>query len=372
MERKPVYKKRIERVKAAMVQEGIDCMIITPSSDLVYLLGQEIMADERFNACILCARGQSFVIANTVYEQEVRFWGIEDIVYWKDGENPWLILSGALSDRGIVAAVIGVEPSMPSRFLLPLAEESAQVRFVLNSRIMDFQRRFKDETEQNAMREACFRCKEALVEVIKEGRAWIGRTEEEFSSRLCKEMAVRGIKRPGALVCAGANSAIPHYLGNQGVILEGSCLLVDFGGSYEGYCSDMSRTFYFSGPEGEDRAEFEAIYQIVLGALYDGHRAAQLGTRMEEIDRAARGFIEKHGYGRYFVHRTGHGIGIDTHEEPCAAEGEISVIQPGMCFSIEPGIYLPGKFGIRIEDQVLMLEDGQEILHDFQRELMIL
>lgn len=140
---------------------------------------------------------------------------------------------------------------------------------------------------------------------------------------------------------------------------------MDFGGTYRDYYTDMTRTFWF----GEMDDGFRRVYDVVLAANAAAHEAAVLGNAMQEVDRAARRVITKAGYGEYFVHRTGHGVGIDVHESPNAAEGETAELRPGMAFSIEPGIYLPGRFGVRIEDLVLMTETGPEVLHKFPKEL---
>lgn len=140
---------------------------------------------------------------------------------------------------------------------------------------------------------------------------------------------------------------------------------MDFGGTYRDYYTDMTRTFWF----GEMDDGFRRVYDVVLAANAAAHEAAVLGNAMQEVDRAARRVITKAGYGEYFVHRTGHGVGIDVHESPNAAEGETAELRPGMAFSIEPGIYLPGRFGVRIEDLVLMTETGPEVLHAFPKEL---
>lgn len=141
---------------------------------------------------------------------------------------------------------------------------------------------------------------------------------------------------------------------------------MDFGGTWKDYYTDMTRTFWF----GEPDPEFVKVHDIVRQANAAAAEAAQLGRELQEVDRAARKVITDAGYGKYFIHRTGHGVGIDVHETPNAAEGETAILKPGMAFSIEPGIYLQGRFGVRIEDLALMTEDGVEILHSYPRELV--
>ena len=199
-----------------------------------------------------------------------------------------------------------------------------------------------------------------------DGAAWVGKTEGEFFARLSYEMTRLGLAEPGACVCSGTNAADPHYTGGNAPIQANACLLVDFGGTWKDYYTDMTRTFWF----GEPDPEFVKVHDIVRQANAAAAEAAQLGRELQEVDRAARKVITDAGYGKYFIHRTGHGVGIDVHETPNAAEGETAILKPGMAFSIEPGIYLPGRFGVRIEDLALMTENGVEILHSYPRELV--
>lgn len=181
-------------------------------------------------------------------------------------------------------------------------------------------------------------------------------------------MTKQGLNAHGAIVAVGANAAVPHHVTGQTIIEKGNCMLVDYGANCEGYCSDMTRTFHF----GEPSDEFKRVYEVVKEANRRGQEAAKIGNLLQDVDRAARSYIESQGYGPYFTHRTGHGIGLEGHEGPSAAEGVEVPIVPGMAFSIEPGIYFPGRFGVRIEDQALIREDGLHILHDFSREIRII
>lgn len=361
-----------ERICKEMRAAGIDCMFITPSSNMIYVLGSSLMRDERFSVLVLPADGEPFAFVNRVYQMEASAWEGVETVYWNDGEDPWSAFYAMCQAQKLAVGTIGIESTMPAGFLLAMMDYFKDSKLVDSSRIMRKLRPYKQEEERELMREACRRCSESLKETIGLGRYWIGKTEGEFSEYLCREMRKRGIDHSGALVCYGENGAIPHYLGNQSVIREGGGLLVDFGGTYGGYNSDMSRTFYFSGGEPEAFERFSSAYEVVLEANRAGYEAAVSGNAMEDVDRAARRMIERHGYGKYFTHRTGHGIGIDTHEAPNAEEGEKALIKPGMAFSIEPGIYIPGEFGIRIEDQALVTEEGTVLLHDFTRELVVI
>lgn len=358
---------RIERVLTAMETAGIDTMLLMPSSGLKYVLGRSPIVDERLFVLALSPRHAPFLLANALYQLEAAELFGGETVFWKDGENPYPVLYQELKKRNYPLSKVAVERSTQAMFLLPLMELLPGTHFLSAGPVLDALRVYKDEEERNRLRTACRLGDEALRRVMEPGAAWVGKTEAEFFARLSYEMTSLGLDEPGACVCAGANAADPHYTAGQGRIERRSCLLVDFGGTYRNYYTDMTRTFWFGAPD----PEFQRIHDIVRQANAAARDAAVLGRAIQEVDRAARNVITKAGFGEYFIHRTGHGVGIDVHESPNAAEGELAQLRPGMAFSIEPGIYLPGRFGVRIEDLALMTEHGVEIMHSYPRELIV-
>lgn len=363
-----VFKKRMEQVQKRMEASGIECFMIGPSSTLKYLTGYSGKADERLFMLVLAAGKKPFVVANRLYELQTAGMPADDYVFWQDGENGVETLAEALKERCIGLSKIALDSSIPSLFLVPIVQTFPEASWVLGNELVDDLRLYKDETEAEYMATACQLASDALKETIARGKWWIGKTESEFFGQLSLEMMKRGLKQPGAIVAVGENAAVPHHVTGQTRIERGKCLLVDFGGNYKNYCTDMTRTFHFGTPSDE----FKKVYEIVLEANRRGKEAAKAGNLLQDVDRAARAYITSQGYGPYFTHRTGHGIGIDGHEGPSAGEGEMTPIAAGMAFSIEPGIYLPGKFGVRIEDQALITKEGLKILHDFPRELQII
>ena len=362
------FLRRIDTVEKRMSDRGIDCFLVFPSSTIKYLSGYSGKADERLLCLALFPNGDSFIIANKLYEPQVKDIPVKELILWNDGENAMELLFNALRKRGIEKSVIATDKSVPGMFLIPLYNAFPEADIRLGDSLVDDLRVYKDEDEMELMMTACRKAAEALKATIEKGRYWIGKTEAEFMGQLSLEMTNRGLTLPNMIVAVGANAAAPHHITGQTVIEEGKCLLVDFGGKFKNYSTDMTRTFHF----GEPCDEFKKVYEIVLEANRLGKEAAREGNLLQDVDRAARGYITKMGYGEYFTHRTGHGIGIDGHEGPSAQEGELTPIKEGMAFSVEPGIYLPGKFGVRIEDQVLMTKTGARILHDFTRELIII
>ena len=265
-------------------------------------------------------------------------------------------------------ATAALEPQIPAFFSLPLSQAFSDTRFVLGSSLIDHLRQKKDTSELALIRRACAESDRALGAVIDKGSYWIGKTESEFLMELTIEINRGGVHSFGGSIQAGANAAIPHYSTGNTVIKKGSCLLCDFWGRYEGYFTDCTRTFHFGRPE----AEFEKIHTIVLEAHLAAESKAMPGNTLEDVDMAARAVIEKHGYGEFFTHRTGHGLGIDVHEGDSVNTGVKTPIEKGMVFSIEPGIYIPGRFGARIENLVAIGENGPEILHKYPRELKVI
>jgi Xaa-Pro dipeptidase len=226
----------------------------------------------------------------------------------------------------------------------------------------------KDQAEVEAMRRAVKIAQDALeatIPLIK-----IGMTEKELSAELVVQLLKHGSnpEMPFApIVSGGPNSANPHASPTERKLQTGDLLVVDWGATYDSYISDLTRTFAV----GEVEAEYKKIHQIVQEANAAGRAAARPGVPCAEVDKAARNVIEKSGYGDYFTHRTGHGIGMEGHEDPYMRGDNMQLLEPGLAFTVEPGIYLPGRNGVRIEDNVVITEDGAEVLSDMPREIRV-
>ncbi|MCL1911113.1 MAG: Xaa-Pro peptidase family protein [Leptospirales bacterium] len=363
-----VYSARMGKVRQKMAEQGIDVYLAGPSSNLFYLTGYGIGADERLFLLVLPREGEPFILANLLYKEQVKPLPVRDQIYWKDGEDPFSFLTSEITQRNINIQTAALEPQIPALFSLPLSHAFPHTVFSLGSPLTDPLRQIKDESELELIRRACRFSDQALKTLIDKGSYWLGKTETEFYQELSAEFNRRGLFSFGASVQVGQNAAIPHYSTGNAVIEKGKCLLVDFWGRCEGYFTDCTRTFHFGRPE----AEFERIYAIVLEAHLAAHDAARMGNTLGDVDFAARSVIERHGYGEYFTHRLGHGLGIDVHEGDSANRGVTVPLEEGMVFSIEPGIYLPGRFGVRIENLVAIGENGAEALHAFPREFKVI
>ena len=363
-----VYLERMKKVREEMARADVDVFMVSPSSNCLYLTGYALDPDERLLLLILPQKGTPFILANLLYKEQTKSLPVEDQVFWKDGEDPFSLLASEIKKRNIRVTKTALEPQIPALFTLPLSHTFPDAVFVLGSSIIDNLRKYKDESELNLIRRACRESDRAMTAMIDKGNYWIGKTESEFLMELTMEINKGRVTNFSASVQTGANAAIPHYTTDAGIIEKGKCLLCDYYGRYEGYFTDCTRTFHFGKPE----AEFEKVYAIVLEAHLAAEAKAIPGNLLEDVDIAARSVITKYGYGEYFTHRVGHGLGVDVHEGSSVNTGVKVPIEPGMVFTIEPGIYIPGRFGVRIENTVAIGENGPEALHKFPRELRVI
>ena len=366
----------MQKTKEEMLKAGIDVFFVSPSSNLFYLAGYAAKSDERLFLLALSS-GAPFVLANLLYQNEVKSLPIKDAVFWKDGEDPFAFLKTEIERRKILVKTAAVEPSMSALFALPLSQTFPTVQFSLGSPLTGPLREIKEPGELDLIRRAGRASDNALAAVIDKGSYWLGKTELEFRDALFAELKARGLESPGAIVAVGANAAVPHHSCGNTVIERGKCLLIDFWGRMEGYYTDCSRTF-FVGESDETQGgtpgvpSFEKAHAIVMEAQLAAEAVARPGNTLGDVDKAARSVIEKYGYGEFFTHRTGHGAGIDIHEGNSASKGAQTPIASGMVFSIEPGLYFPGRFGVRIENLVITGEDAAQSIHAYPRELKII
>jgi Xaa-Pro aminopeptidase len=251
--------------------------------------------------------------------------------------------------------------------LLRIQEELPRAKYGQGKQVMTGLRMKKMPDELDLLRQAGQSADQALYAL--RDQSLLGMTEKEILRFLHETLLADGYEAVGTgIVGSGPNSASPHYRTGDRRIQRGDALVIDFGGSLKGYRSDMTRTFFVGKPS----EEFTKIYQIVKDAQQLAFEAVRPGVRTEEIDRVARGYIANQGYGDNFLHRTGHGIGLDGHESPYLVEGDSTILEEGMTFSIEPGIYLDGQFGVRIEDIVSVTNRSGERLNHFPRDLQAL
>ncbi|MEE0845603.1 MAG: aminopeptidase P family protein [Eggerthellaceae bacterium] len=354
---------RIETVFENLEARGLSQLLVCDPRSIQYLVGAYVEPGERFLGLLL-RRGaeQPVLFLNELFTAPVDV--PAEVATFKDTDDPVALVAA----RCDADAELGCDKNLAARFLIPLMERKAAAGFVLASDSVDDARAIKDERERELMRAASAVNDAAMAQFRELVHAGI--TEQEVAGKLeaiYQELGASGHSF-APIVSFGANAADPHHEPDGTVLQEGDVVLFDVGCRKEEYCSDMTRTFFF----GEASDEQRSVYDLVKQANAVGRAAVRPGARFCDIDAAARNVIAEAGYGKYFTHRLGHQIGLDVHEPGDVSSANEAQVQPGMCFSIEPGIYLPGRFGVRIEDLVIVTENGCEVLNSYPRELDIL
>nr|WP_245694936.1 Xaa-Pro peptidase family protein [Streptomyces antibioticus] len=360
---------RLERAQQATAAAGLDALLISPSADLRYLTGYDAKPLERLTCLVVPADGEAFLVVPELeraaaHASPAGSLGI-DITGWDETEDPYAVIAARLPRRVARVAVdnhMWAEKTTAFRTALPHTHQGLAGAVLNDLRI----RKAPDEAE------ALRRAGAAIDRVHSRMGEWLraGRTEREVGRDIADAIVAEGhVRADFVIVAAGPNSASPHHEVSDRVIRPGDPVVVDIGGTTEdGYCSDCTRTYVV----GEPPADFLRLHEVLLVAQRLQTDAVRPGITAGELDAIGRDFIADAGYGSYFIHRTGHGIGLEGHEEPYIVTGSDLVLEPGMAFSVEPGIYLPGRFGARIEDIVICTEDGGERLNLTSRELVVL
>ena len=353
---------RVNAVLRHLEQLGLSQMLITDPVSIFYLTGRMIHPLERFYGLYLNRRGTHRIFINQL-ESVPEDLGVEKVRF--SDTDPYLDLVAETVDH---REPLGVDKNMAARFLLPLMERSAASGFVLSSLAVDRARAVKDEDEQALMRRAS-QLNDAALEQL---RPWIqeGVSEVDLAERLkgiYRELGADGLSFP-PLVAFGRNAADGHHWPNDTRLKPGDCVLIDAGCTYQGYCSDMTRTYFYRSVTPQQRQ----VYELVRQANGRAEQAVRPGIPLRELDKIARDTIASAGFGPCFTHRLGHFIGVEDHEFGDVSAAAEDLAEPGNIFSIEPGIYLEGCLGVRIEDLVLVTEDGCEILNRLPKELEII
>lgn len=353
---------RVQRVLKALEGMGLRQMLIVDLMSIFYLTGVQVMPFERFYGLYLRGDGRHVFFLNRLFHvpEDV---GMEKV--WYSDTDPVMEIVASYMDR---EEVLGVDKELKAGFLLLLQQQKAAKGFVLASSAVDDTRGVKDEEEQEKMRASSHINDLAMAEFKKLIREGI--TEREAADRMLKiyqSLGADGFSFE-PLVAFGANAADPHHSPDDTVVAPGDCVLFDVGCIKDGYCSDMTRTFYFQKVSEEHRRIYDTVRRANEAAIA---RIAP-GVPLCELDAAARDLIAEAGYGPHFTHRLGHFIGLSEHEQGDVSSANMKKAEAGMIFSIEPGIYLTGDTGVRIEDLVLVTTDGCEVLNHYPKELEII
>lgn len=348
-----VYARRLRAAAAGTAQAGLAGLVVTPGYDLRYLIGSRAQTFERLTALVIPATGDPVIVVPRLELASLRESAAGDLGLtvrdWVDGETPGDLVALALGGHGRVA----VTDSMPALHLLPLAERLGAVP-VLGTPIMAGLRMIKDPAEIDALRTAGAAIDRVHAKVP--GFLRPGRTEAEVAADITEAIVAEGHSEAAfVIVGSGPNGADPHHECSDRELRAGDIVVVDIGGPVEpGYNSDCTRTYSLGRPSSEIAEQYAALQKAQAAAV----AAVRPGVTAEQVDAAARDVLADAGLAEYFVHRTGHGIGLSVHEEPYIVAGNDLALAEGMAFSVEPGVYLPGRWGARIEDIVIVTADG--------------
>jgi Xaa-Pro aminopeptidase len=362
-----LYTDRLRRAQEELKAQSVDLLLVGPSSDLFYLIGFDAHLSERLNLLLVPQVGDPVIVmpvleAPLLRPREAEL-GIE-IHAWEETQSPSELVASLAGD--VTQKTIAVSEQLWSVFLLRLQAAMPGATWIPAAGVMGQLRIVKDGREIELMQEVSRRTDDAWMEFITQPIA--GLTEKQAMERLTNLTRARGLEGGFGICASGPHSASPHHHTGDRVISAGDAVIFDWGGTLEGYKSDVTRTVFI----GEPDAEFRKVYDTVLEANQATLEAVRPGVPCEQLDETARDLISKAGYGSAFLHRVGHGLGLDIHEEPYLVGGNATPLRAGMIFSDEPGIYLEGRFGVRIEDSVLCTDTGGERLNHATRELVIM
>ncbi|ORW74396.1 M24 family metallopeptidase [Mycobacterium saskatchewanense] len=362
-----VYARRLASAASATADAGLTGLVITPGYDLRYLVGSRAQTHERLTALVLPASGDPTVVVPRLELASLKESAIAELGVavrdWVDGDDPYRLVSAAL---GGAPAATAVTDSMPALHLLPLAEVLGLLP-VLATDILRALRMVKEECEIDALRKAGAaidrvhaRVSEFLIP---------GRTEADVAADIADAIVAEGHSEVAFIIVgSGPHSADPHHGYSDRELQSGDIVVVDIGGAYgAGYHSDSTRTYSIGQPDPDVAQQYSVLQQAQRAAF----EAVRPGVTAEEVDATARDVLARAGLAEAFVHRTGHGIGLSVHEEPYIVAGNDLPLTAGMAFSIEPGIYFPGHWGARIEDIVIVTEDGAEAVNHRPHELIV-
>lgn len=366
---------RLAHAQAALKGGMAEALLVGVGPELEWLLGYPAHGHERLNLLVLPASGPMRFIsprleAAAAGQSPGLASGRVELLTWEEGEDPYALVPGSLpgGDRG--ATRLLVSDGLRAGFLLRLQAVLPEARFGVASAVLAPLRRIKDADEVALLREAGAAA-DRVVAAILRGRL-VGRSEADLAREVRERLVDEGHDSAEfAIVAAGPDSASPHHEPGGAVIEAGQPLLLDIGGRLGGYCSDITRTAWVGGAgDIPPDDEFVRIYDLVEQAQAAGRAAVRPGTSFEAIDGAARAVIEAGGFGSRFFHRLGHGLGLEVHEEPWVVSGNVEPAEAGNTFSVEPGIYLEGRYGVRIEDAVVCTTGGVDELNRAPRELL--
>ena len=363
---------RLAKLQSQLKESNLQALAMIPGRTLYYLSALTFHLMERPIVAFFPSEGKPLLVVPDLERSKAETSPLAPrvISYAEDERSRLSAFSSAAKELRLEKTRIGIEPlSMRIFELWYLQKTIPGAEFLPADEIVTTLRLTKDEKELKAMRQAVTIAQNALENTI--SLIKIGMTELELSSELVMQLLRAGSQSELAfqpIIASGPNSAFVHAVPGERKLQAGDLLMLDFGARFRGYVSDITRTFVLGGID----PELAKVYEVVKNANQAGVSAVQPGLKCQQVDSAVRSVIDASGYGEYFIHRTGHGIGLDEHEAPYISSDNKQLLQPAMTFTVEPGVYLPGKGGVRIEDNVVVTQDGVEVLSSFPRELQVI
>ncbi|MEF9984140.1 MAG: Xaa-Pro peptidase family protein [Oscillospiraceae bacterium] len=345
-------------------ERKVDAMLIAPSEEMEFILGHTTHICERFQALVIKNTGDYFYICNMLTYDEIKSLGNIKVYGWYDGDGYMETAKKAFEENGLIGKTIGVNSTERAFIILDIMK-NMDIKFINGKPLLEDMRIIKSEEEIANIKIACKITDETFDEVVKFVKP--GMKELDIVNFMKSEFAKRNADFGFAIIASGPNAALPHYNGCDRVIQKHEPLLLDFGCIYNGMCSDMTRTIFIDEPTEEHKK----MYEFVKRSTIAGDEKAVDGAFIPDVDKTARDIIDESGYGKTFVTRLGHGIGYSIHEAPDIKQSNPRHLEPGMIFSIEPGIYRVNEFGIRIEDLVLVTKGGNEVLYTTTKEMVV-
>ena len=366
-----MHAERLNRVRAAMGEQGVDVLLLSVGADLPWLIGYEAMPLERLTMLVVPREGEAtLVVPRLEAPRVVERPGVFTIRPFEEATDPIQLVA----DLAGAAVTVGIGDRTWARFVVDLQGQMRARSWQKASAVTGPLRAIKDEAEVGALRRAAAAADRVAAQLQGGQIPLVGRTEADVSADIGRRLVDEGHHRVNfAIVASGPNAASPHHDADERVIRAGEVVLCDFGGTMAsdggaGYCSDITRCVSI----GEPPAEVAEAYAVLQQAQHAAVEAATVGTSCEEVDATARRIIEAAGYGERFFHRTGHGIGVEEHEDPYVVAGNTMALVPGHAFSVEPGIYTAGSWGMRLEDIVVATADGPDSLNQADHSLVVI
>jgi Xaa-Pro aminopeptidase len=359
---------RIERTQAQLGDRDLSALLAGPSSDLFWLVGYHALPLERLTLLVVPQAGRPILLVPELEEPRAKQSGADrhaDIVTWSESEDPVAAVVSRLDRLECPPdGAYAVQDQLWSAFLLRLQEALPRARWAEGGEVMRDLRVRKEPEEIDALAAAATAIDRVHAQVPQ--MLQTGRTEREIARDIADAILVEHDEVNFTIVASGPNGASPHHETGKRTVSEGDAVVIDVGGTLRGYCSDMTRNYVVgSVPSG-----YRYVHDVVVEAQQAGVDAIRPGVSAESVDAAARAVITEAGWGDCFIHRTGHGIGVDGHEHPYIVAGNSETLEEGMVFSVEPGVYVPGRFGARIEDIVVVTEDGARRLNRLAHEVV--